>query len=82
MSAFEGLGGDAVVAEHGGCAFAELFALLADDHYGLAGETSRPSLDIVVGAAACARDQSGVCREIVVDADIDQRRGTGGADES
>jgi len=80
--AFEDLGGDIVVAQPRGGAFAELLSLVADHHHGLAGETSRPGLDIAVGASARAGDEMGVGREIVVDADIDQRRRVGGADQS
>jgi len=57
------------VAQPGGRTFAELLALLTDDYDGLAGETTRPVLDIAMGAAARARNQAGVCREVVVNAE-------------
>ena len=43
LAAFELFGGDAVVAEPGGRAFAELLALVADDDDGLTGKTPAQS---------------------------------------
>jgi hypothetical protein len=82
LPAFKCFGSDAVVAQPGGRTFADLLAFLADDYDGLAGETTRPVLDVAMGAAACARNQARVCREVVVDADIDQRRRVGRANQS
>src|SRR6185437_12024572 len=64
LTAFEGLGGDAVVAEPGRRAFAELLSLVADNHNRLAGETCRPVLDVAMGAAACAGNESWISREV------------------
>ena len=70
------------MAKPGGRAFAELLSLVTDDDDRLAGETSRPVLDIEMGVSPRARDQVRVGREILIDADVDENRRTGGADQA
>jgi hypothetical protein len=66
----------------GNCALTELFALVADDNDGLAGEGRCPILYVAVGAARCAGNQSRIRSEIFVDADVNQRRRVRRANES
>ena len=70
------------MAKPGGRAFAELLSLVTDDDDGLAGEASRPVLNIEMGVSPRARDQVRVGREILIDADVDENRRTGGANQA
>ena len=70
------------MAKPGGRAFAELLSLVTDDNDRLTGEASRPVLNIEMGVSPRARDQVRVGREILIDADVDENRRTGGANQA
>src|SRR5260221_26796 len=81
VTAFEDFRRDLVVAQPGGGTLAQFLAFLADHHDGLAGQPRSPFLDLRVRPPRRTRDQAGVGPEIFIDADVDQRRRVGGANE-
>src|SRR6185503_9401611 len=81
-AAFEVLGGDAFVAKPGGDAFAELGAALATDNDLSAGEVAGPGGDRSEVAPDRSRDQTGIGGEILIVANVYDRRRAGKADET
>jgi hypothetical protein len=81
-AAFEVLGGDAFVAKPGGDAFAELGAALSTDNDVSAGEVAGPGGDRSEVAPDRSRDQAGIGGEILIVANVYDRRRAGKADET
>jgi hypothetical protein len=82
MRSIEGFGGDAVLAQPGGDALAELLAVLADHDGGLPGKLICPVGDGVIGAAPRSGDQPGIADKILIETDIKQSRRGGRADQA
>jgi hypothetical protein len=82
MTTFEDFGVDLVVAEPGGRALAEFVSGVANDNDGAPGELGTPIVDINMRPSLRARNQARIGGEIVIDADIDQHRRAGRADET
>ena len=69
---FEGIGGNAAVPQPRRDAFAELFALLANDDGRTPGEFAGPVRDVAMRTARRAGNQSRVGLEVFVGADVDE----------
>ena len=74
VAALEDLGRDALLTQPGRRPLAQLQAALADHHGGLPGELGGPVADLGGGAAQGRGNQPRIGGEILVEADIDQRR--------
>ena len=81
-AALEGISRGTFMAQPGGDAMAELFAALAEHDDRAATEFLRPLRHLRVGTAQRGGKQPGIGLEIIVDADIDERRRFRRADEA
>src|SRR5262249_38693385 len=82
IAAFQRLRVDALLAQPGGDALAELEAFLAGHDDGLAAVLRPPGCDLAEGAALRARDQARAGGEILVDAHVDDGRRVRQADQA
>src|SRR5579871_1712403 len=82
IAALKCFGRDIAVAKPGSRPFAELLPLLANDDDGAPGEIRRPVLNIAMRPSPRARDQAWVGGEVIIEANIDQNRREGRANQS